>query len=93
VAVAGIAFAGQRSISRVEVSGDGGQSWSDATLEAPVGRHTWRRWRYAWSVAPGRYKLVARATDGDGTVQTSVVRPPFPAGSTGLHAIEVTVAP
>jgi len=93
VAVAGIAFAGQRGISRVEVSGDGGQTWSDAALEAPVGRHTWRRWRYAWAVAPGRYKLVARATDGDGTVQTSVVRPPFPAGSTGLHAIEVTVAP
>ena len=93
VAVAGIAFAGQRGISRVEVSGDGGQTWSDATLEAAVGKQAWRRWRYAWSVAPGRYRLVARATDGDGTVQTSVARPPFPAGSTGYHAVEVTVAP
>ncbi len=89
--VAGIAFAGQRGISRVEVSVDGGQSWSDATLETPVGRHTWRRWRHAWSAAPGRYRLVARATDGDGTVQTSVARPPFPSGSTGYHVIEVTV--
>ena len=91
VAVAGIAFAGQRGISRVEVSSDGGQTWSDATLEAAVGRHTWRRWRHALSLAPGRYRLVARATDGDGTVQTSVQRPPFPTGSTGYHAFDITV--
>ena len=92
VTVAGIAFAGQRGISKVEVSTDGGRTWSEAALEAPPGRHTWRRWRYAWTPAgPARYRLVARATDGTGQAQTSVKRPPFPDGSTGYHAVEVSV--
>ncbi len=90
--VAGISFAGDRGISRVEVSTDGGATWNDAVLEPPVGHETWRRWRYRWAVSSGRFRLVARATDGTGQVQTSVPRPPFPNGSTGYHGFEVTVA-
>jgi DMSO/TMAO reductase YedYZ molybdopterin-dependent catalytic subunit len=90
--VAGIAFAGQRGIAKVELSTDGGKTWSEAALEAPPGRHTWRRWRYPWTVpGSGRYRLVARATDGTGQTQTSVQRPPFPDGSTGYHAIDISV--
>jgi DMSO/TMAO reductase YedYZ molybdopterin-dependent catalytic subunit len=91
VEVAGIAFAGDRGIARVEVSTDGGSKWSDAVLEVPVGRETWRRWRYDWSVSSGRFKVVARATDGQGQVQTSVQRPPFPDGSTGYDSRDVNV--
>ncbi len=36
---------------------------------------------------------LARATDGQGQVQTSVQRPPFPAGSTGYHSVDVNVVP
>ncbi|MDE3194634.1 MAG: molybdopterin-dependent oxidoreductase, partial [Chloroflexota bacterium] len=93
VTVAGIAFAGDRGISRVEVSTDGGTSWHDAALEAPVGREAWRRWRYDWAVDNGRFRVVARATDGQGQTQTSVPRPPFPDGSTGYHAVDVNVTP
>ena len=92
VDVAGIAFAGSRGVRRVEVSTDGGTTWSEATLERAVGRHTWLRWRYSWTPSTtGRVRIVARATDGDGQVQTPVQRPPFPSGSTGYHAREVTV--
>ncbi len=92
VIVAGIAFAGQRGISKVEISADGGKTWGDAALEPAPGRHTWRRWRYLWRPAgPARYRLVARATDGPGQVQTSVQRPPFPDGSSGYHSIEVSI--
>ena len=91
VQIAGIAFAGQRGIQRVEVSTDGGKTWTDAVLEAPVGRLTWRRWRFAWNTSPGRFRIVARATDGEGSVQTSVERPPFPTGSTGYHSVDVSV--
>jgi hypothetical protein len=63
-----------------------------AGLEAPPGRHTWRRWRYVWAPpGPARYRLVARATDGQGQVQTSVRRPPFPDGATGYHVVEVSI--
>ncbi|MBI2324816.1 MAG: molybdopterin-dependent oxidoreductase [Chloroflexi bacterium] len=90
--VAGIAFAGQRGISKVEISTDGGKAWNEATLEAAPGRHTWLRWRYLWRApAPARYRVVARATDGTGQVQTSVQRPPFPDGSSGYHAVEVSI--
>jgi DMSO/TMAO reductase YedYZ molybdopterin-dependent catalytic subunit len=92
IVVAGVAFAGQRGISKVEVSTDGGRTWSEAALETPPGRHTWRRWQYAWRPAgPARYRLVARATDGTGQLQTSVQRPTFPDGSTGYHAVEVSI--
>lgn len=92
VAIGGVAFAGQRGISRVEISTDGERSWADAVLEPPPGRHTWRRWRYAWAApAPGRYRLVARATDGDGQVQTRVQRPPFPDGSSGYDIVDVSI--
>jgi len=93
VEIAGIAFAGQRGIARVEVSTDGERTWSEAALESPPGRQTWRRWRYSWVVpGPGRYRIVARATDGQGSVQTRIRRPPFPDGSSGYHAIEVGIA-
>src|SRR5207245_278306 len=37
ITVAGIAFAGARGISKVELSTDGAKSWGQATLEAPMG--------------------------------------------------------
>jgi DMSO/TMAO reductase YedYZ molybdopterin-dependent catalytic subunit len=92
IQVAGIAFAGSRGTRRVEVSTDGGTTWADAVLERAPGRHTWIRWRLEWAApGPGRYRLLARATDGEGLVQTPVRRPPFPSGSTGYHMVEVTV--
>ncbi|MBI2774094.1 MAG: molybdopterin-dependent oxidoreductase [Chloroflexi bacterium] len=92
IVIAGIAFAGQRGISRVEVSTDGGASWTAAELEPAPGRHTWVRWRYVWTpAAAARHRLVARATDGTGAVQTSVRRPPFPNGSTGYDSQEISV--
>lgn len=93
VVIAGIAFSGQRGIAKVEVSTDGEKTWSEAALEAPVGRHSWYRWRYAWTPpGAGRYRLVARATDGQGQTQTRVQRPPFPDGSSGYHAVEVSIS-
>src|SRR5205823_12604876 len=65
ITVAGIAFAGARGISKVELSSDGAKSWGLATLEAPMGPLTWRRWSYAWTPnGAGPAKLIVRATDG-----------------------------
>lgn len=91
--IEGLAFAGLRDISRVEVSTDGGDHWVPAKVATPLSPHAWRFWHYDWTVSgPGRYTLVVRATDGTGSLQTSVEQEPAPDGATGLHEITVTVA-
>jgi len=92
ITVAGIAFAGARGISKVELSSDGGKSWGLATLEVPMGPLSWRRWSYAWTPSgAGPAKLIVRATDGTGNTETPVARSPYPDGSTGYDSIDVTV--
>jgi sulfane dehydrogenase subunit SoxC len=52
------------------VSTDGGSSWTDADLEAPVSPHAWRRWTFEWApTEPGEYELTSRATDAAGNTQ------------------------
>src|SRR5438874_895740 len=92
ITVAGIAFAGARGISKVELSSDGGKSWGLATLEVPMGPLSWRRWSYAWTASgAGPAKLIVRATDATGNTETPVARSPYPDGSTGYDSIDVTV--
>jgi hypothetical protein len=92
VTVAGIAFAGARGISRVEISVDGGRSWVDATLKPPLSRLTWTLWSYDWRLTgEGARTLMARATDGTGAVQVASGRPSFPDGSSGYHTVHVNV--
>ena len=66
----GRAWSGWAPITAVEVSVDGGLTWSDATLDPSVDRYAWRRWQWRWRVeTPGRYELCARAIDAAGNVQ------------------------
>lgn len=88
--LAGIAFAGDRGITRVAVSPDAGRTWFPAELEATVSPFTWTRWRLRWEPPiPGRYDLVVRAVDGDGVTQTTDIAPPHPSGATGLASLIV----
>ena len=92
ISVAGIAFAGARGISKVEVSSDGAKSWGLATLEAPMGPLAWVRWTYPWTPnGAGPAKLIVRATDGTGNTETPVGRAPYPDGSTGYDSVDVTI--
>jgi DMSO/TMAO reductase YedYZ molybdopterin-dependent catalytic subunit len=91
--VEGLAFAGSRDISQVEISTDGGDHWFPAKLALPLSPYAWIFWSYEWAVpTPGRHTLVVRATDGTGSLQTSVEQEPSPDGATGLHEITVTVS-
>jgi DMSO/TMAO reductase YedYZ molybdopterin-dependent catalytic subunit len=93
ITVAGIAFAGARGISKIEISTDGAKTWALATLEAAMGPLTWRRWSYAWTPGgPGPAKLIVRATDGTGNTETPIGRPPYPDGATGYDSLDVSVA-
>ena len=69
VTIKGRAWAGRLSVSRVEVSSDGGASWSDAQLEEQVSRYAWRGWSFEWNATAGHHTLSVRATDSEGSVQ------------------------
>jgi DMSO/TMAO reductase YedYZ molybdopterin-dependent catalytic subunit len=82
--IAGIAFAGDRGISRVEVSTDGGASWEAAEIKPALSPYTWVLWHKRWTPPQtGKHRLVVRATDGRGNLQTSQYAPPDPSGSSG----------
>ena len=92
VPVSGVAFAGTRGISRVEVSTDNGSTWNIASLVSPLSDQTWVLWHWLWHPAgPGLYILRARATDGTGALQTSVDRGTVPDGATGWPTVHVLV--
>lgn len=80
----GVAAAGARDVSRVEVSLDDATSWADAILEPSLNPpFTWVRWALPVELTEGDYKMVIRVTDGEGTVMQKMDLPPLPAGATG----------
>ncbi len=89
--IAGIAFAGDRGISKVEVSIDSGANWDQADIKAALSPISWVLWRKQWRPAQtGRHKLLVRATDGRGQTQTSQYAPPAPSGSSGYQSVIVS---
>jgi len=91
VAVAGVAWAQQRGIDKVEVRVDEGQ-WQEARLAEVPSVDTWRQWVWEWDAKPGSHRIEVRATDSDGTTQTDKRAEPYPSGATGWHSTVVTVA-
>ena len=89
VKIAGIAWAPDRGVSRVEVAID--DAWRDARLSAPISDATWVQWVADWDATPGRHRIQVRATDGNGVVQEQRSTPPAPDGARGWHAVDVQV--
>jgi len=67
--IEGRAWSGRGAVTRVELSADGGRSWSVARLEDGQGPHAWRRWTARWHATPGEHELCVRASDAAGNVQ------------------------
>ncbi|MDA4114853.1 MAG: molybdopterin-binding oxidoreductase, partial [Thaumarchaeota archaeon] len=85
-------YAGDRGISKVEVSTDGGNTWTTASLTDPLSNYTWVFWSAQWNPGGvGSYRLMVRATDRTGAVQTATVTNPFPNGATGYHVVDIAV--
>lgn len=92
--IGGFALSAADGISKVEVSTDGGTTWSTAQLRTPLDpRLTWVIWTFAWTpLGGGAYRILARAYDGNGVVQSAVVEPPFPNGATGYDGVTLLVS-
>lgn len=85
----GIAWAGTRGISKVEVQVDEG-AWQAAELiEPPLSSLNWLLWRYAFPRLAGRHRVSVQAYDGEGQLQISNYTSPGPGGATGIHFINV----
>jgi hypothetical protein len=92
IEVKGIAYGGDRGISRVELSIDDEKSWRDAEIYYSGSDLAWSLWKTEWKPdAAGDYVLVVRATDGEGDVQEWEEDRGWFSGVTGLHKIVVHV--
>ena len=85
----GIAWAGTRGISKVEVQVDDGNWESAELINPPLSSLNWLLWRYAFPRLAGRHRVSVQAYDGDGQIQISSYTSPGPGGATGIHFINV----
>ena len=90
VPIAGIAWAPDRGIGKVEVAIDG--EWHEAQLSTPISDATWVQWVVAWDATTGPHTIRVRATDGAGRVQDELPTPPAPDGARGWHTVTVSVS-
>jgi DMSO/TMAO reductase YedYZ molybdopterin-dependent catalytic subunit len=84
VPIGGIAHAGARGISKVELQVDDGP-WQEAALRTPLSHLTWVVWRYEWPFDHGKHTFTVRCCEGNGTPQIATQSPVEPSGATGLY--------
>jgi DMSO/TMAO reductase YedYZ molybdopterin-dependent catalytic subunit len=89
--IAGVAWAPDRGITKVEVKIDDG-SWMPARISTPISKSTWVQWLVDWDAPAGNHLIEVRATDATGEVQTEQETAPAPDGARGHHRISVVVS-
>jgi DMSO/TMAO reductase YedYZ molybdopterin-dependent catalytic subunit len=72
VRVHGAAWTSNCEIKKVELSTDGGATWTEAKLLGESEPNAWRLWEFNWQTptTPGTQTLIARATDSLGRTQS-----------------------
>ena len=89
--IAGVAWAQNRGISKVEVQIDGDGEWKEAKLASPISKHTWVQWVSEFEATPGAHFIRVRATDSDGVLQAKGPKNPAPNGAEGWHQVNFRV--
>ena len=87
--VRGIAYAGSKPVTGVQVSTDDGKTWLEATLKAPRSKNTWTRWTLEWTPTAGAHSLKVRCVAGD-TVQSGKDSESLPEAASGYHRVSIT---
>jgi sulfane dehydrogenase subunit SoxC len=67
--ISGLAWSGYGKVKRVEISADGGRSWAEAHLQAPIRTRALTRFHLPWRWDGGPALLQSRCTDETGYVQ------------------------
>ncbi len=67
--ISGLAYSANGRIAKVQVSADGGRSWAEAALQAPVIPKAFTRFRMPWNWNGGPAVLQSRAWDEGGNAQ------------------------
>lgn len=94
VKLRGAAWAGDRSVKRVDVSVDFGVNWQQAELGAPRNRFDWQRWTASVKLpSNGYYEIWSRATDDSGAMQPHIAGNWNPQGYGGnpFHRIAILI--
>ena len=93
VSVSGIAHAGASGLAKLEIGWDDLNQWETADLTRGPTPYVWCPWKWSGkSLSPGRHTLYARATDGNGKMQTrgigfSLFGETYPDGTDQMHSI------
>jgi DMSO/TMAO reductase YedYZ molybdopterin-dependent catalytic subunit len=93
ITILGAAYAGEAEVRTVEVSMDGGKTWTEAEFLGPHERFAWRQWQYAWEAKEaGEFTILSRATDAAGRRQPMTAEWNFLGyGNNGIQEHAVTV--
>jgi DMSO/TMAO reductase YedYZ molybdopterin-dependent catalytic subunit len=94
VQLRGAAWAGDLTVSRVDVSTDAGQTWTQVDLQPARNRYDWNRWTGTVKLpSDGYFEIWTRATDSNGRMQPPVATNWNPQGYGGnaMHRIAVLV--
>ena len=93
IGVRGHAWAGERSVARVDLSIDFGATWIRADLDPPANKYAWQTWRQVIRLpSQGYYEIWARATDEAGTQQPFTVGwNPRGYGNNAMHRVSLRV--
>ena len=67
--ISGLAWSGLGRVRKVDVSADGGKTWTEAALTAPVQSKALTRFRLPWMWSGQPVTLMSRTTDEKGQVQ------------------------
>jgi sulfite oxidase len=94
VSLRGAAWAGDLTVSRVDVSLDFGATWTPAQLAPTRNRYDWHRWTARLPLpSDGYYEVWVRATDSEGRMQPHLAGNWNPQGYGGnaMHRVAILV--
>ena len=90
IPIAGVAWAQNVGIERVEVSIDDGP-WQTATLSTAVNDDSWVQWFYEWEATSGSHYVTVRAVNRAGEMQIEEAASIAPNGSSGWQRTLILV--